>query len=765
MHSLHFISFFMYDSDCYFAETTNSTESDQPQSLSTTPNPGPTYVNTTGNPSLSSVASETVKETEPHSDQTAKDSEESSGDTATLTNLDAKTTPGLTTKNLDGDSETVAQTVLPTSYAANGTAVENATATQAITSKTQAEVSTHAPVPHSFPRDDDTDSVTSSESPAATTSVHDDVATMRQTSGTYVMTTGVSQEVGPSTVPSMNEATSASLDGVELSMTDSMTTEEVNHLEGSSTPETTSEESDLSTSVVMTTETTPEKIDLPTSVVMTTETAFEESDLSTSVLMTTETTSEEGDLSTSFVMTTETTYEESDLSISVVLTTEVEKVSTGESSTSMPSEMNISSTMALDDLTYSTRNSSTEEHSTTLFEDEVSSTIVLSSQQETSLPDLTTVTDITTVTSAPRMNSSDQSSQTMTVDVITSDVPTVTNASLMETTTQEAVSEDSQTSEDRHRAPTTAASEPSTKPELISLTYDITFDGDCKELVGNPALQEEFKTNLINALRYLLGLTISNGLDAFDIRCGSIVITVAFSNVTDRDKLDSAFKDLVKNGTLVVTVNNGTMSFPASQISEGPTTPPATTPRTDPTKKSDELTNVEMVLIIVFGVIGCSIVLLAFLACIVACHKRRMSQSFKLGHTPKMDATGDDFTLTKMDCPRAVYEDDRNGSRGGPKTNAAIGQFHYPNGRQDMYAYQSTPLNGDPHEADTLPLPSRHTPSSSARNSKGYDNPSFSSDELLDSRQHDSADDGLREVASNSHGAKGNEPGEGATAF
>ena len=314
---------------------------------------------------------------------------------------------------------------------------------------------------------------------------------------------------------------------------------------------------------------------------------------------------------------------------------------------------------------------------------------------------------------------------------------------------------------------------------LEDATYKIIFIGNCSIVKSNKSIEKDFADQVVFRLYSNLGISKSR-IRIRDVMCGSVAVEITIYNTTRDEDLDQLIEDLILDGQLIVFIDydNKTLEFEADalEVISSPTwkstVRPSSTdivPGTLWKRRPRVLTGLHIALILLFSVIGGSIVMFGIGFVVYFCCTKGRSKSFDLAaeSTPQTGSM-EDFTLTKMERPKPVYTDagiilqtdiDETQVKTPMVPGTSNGQSSYDGGTRALKATKthngyfpkaggvgggSGLSNGRPICRRGTPAPikgiaSRNDGSSerlvftelSAHNLSGFDNPSFSSDEML----------------------------------
>lgn len=302
----------------------------------------------------------------------------------------------------------------------------------------------------------------------------------------------------------------------------------------------------------------------------------------------------------------------------------------------------------------------------------------------------------------------------------------------------------------------------------VDSTYELIFAGNCAIIISDHSVKNRFKVNLIYNLAVGLNI-VKERINIQVIRCGSLNVTVAISDTKDTD-IDQRLVEMVEEDTLRVAVemeDNSTIIFSAVDmiLVSVPLTPSSAGPTGHRTVSPDDgdddgLGRIELLIIIVCACLAAIIIIVCIGFCIRRCTARRKTQkSFNLGDTPSLNVTLEDFTLMKMERPYPVYNEQ------GPVLHPDYSERDTLPSRRATgmatvicpdYERAYVPLALPSERPSNMPSLPNISPSSSpgpgARSAgvsgtdntgtdnvesvysrTGYDNPSFSSDDILDS--------------------------------
>ena len=248
-----------------------------------------------------------------------------------------------------------------------------------------------------------------------------------------------------------------------------------------------------------------------------------------------------------------------------------------------------------------------------------------------------------------------------------------------------------------------------------------------------------------------------------DVRCGSVEVDVVFYDSAGMDIPDT-IESMAESGglSLAIPTNNGLYNFTSvSGTVEGDPIPVNQDDSSGWVSWAD-LDSVEQIIIIVTVCVVASLIMCTVCVLICRCHRRKHTKSFTLQETPPDNYNIHDFTLTKMDRPQPVYTEEgivmpaveTNGHVNGVvKVGYENELYDISNQLEDEKkdsTYSSNPVFTDTDveplydTADIIRSPSTERLMSASHRATdgGYDNPSFSSDDILDSGTEADATDG-----------------------
>ena len=367
---------------------------------------------------------------------------------------------------------------------------------------------------------------------------------------------------------------------------------------------------------------------------------------------------------------------------------------------------------------------------------------------------------VTTVESMSQTVTPPISTPTVTLDNMTS----VINMSTSVTTDTASTVVDMSTS-------STQLTEPGVETTTTAVTptdriYKLTFDGNCS-LLELPGFKEQFVKVLSSLIKIRFKITDNSLKIDENIKCGSLLVEVQIFNLTDLS-LDNKMVTLssvnmtVANVTFYITLINVTL------VDESPVTVSPTTEAMSPmTTERPFLYHFDKLLVIVFSIVGGTLLVLAIVVGVYLCRTRR-HKSFDLGDTPTANVRLEDFTLTKMTRshpmysdqgvivslePRVVNSDAKSpgsvyqGQQGYfPKTTGPLSTFQ----PQRLVAVENGGGQGDRQgDGQGDRVTGRHgsdenltdTFEAVSPSRTGFDNPSFSSEDILDSGTEDNVED------------------------
>ena len=307
----------------------------------------------------------------------------------------------------------------------------------------------------------------------------------------------------------------------------------------------------------------------------------------------------------------------------------------------------------------------------------------------------------------------------------------------------------------RMEIPTSSAA-----PEMPrDVTYRIRYDGDCKIVLSNNDVRDKFEKEVKKMFMDKVGVPQDNVL-LHDISCGSVDVLVTLHDV-QQTQVERRLDEITSNPVPLVVTSAGQthaflpVSYTPSQLSTT-TVPPAAPPQ--PTK-SKGLREVDMIIIIIVCIVGGMLMIIIIALIVHECRRRSHSKTFDLRGTPRAHITTEDFTLTKMERGPAEYNDNglimnhnqQNGHSRTPLVGVAtIVETSNQNGGTNCNGHHKSGKEGYEPETDVGPdspsmslMKSMRTP-----HTEGIENPSFSSEDILDSgtetdRENVSSDKGI----------------------
>ncbi|XP_067663006.1 uncharacterized protein [Haliotis asinina] len=206
------------------------------------------------------------------------------------------------------------------------------------------------------------------------------------------------------------------------------------------------------------------------------------------------------------------------------------------------------------------------------------------------------------------------------------------------------------------RSPATTTVTTTTHSSYLKDCYfELTFDVDCFLILNNSLVMAEFVGSLENVLVINLNVT-EKQIKLYDPQCGSVIIHVGFIQVpylTLRNKLYSQFRQ--RQFDVPIMINNQWLKLPGMKVTE--IDPPAST--FSPIDPPDTgLDKVDLIVIIVACCICGILITIGVILCGKECWKRKYAQSFDLLEVPHVNLKLEDFTLTRIPRPKAVYNEE-----------------------------------------------------------------------------------------------------------
>lgn len=286
----------------------------------------------------------------------------------------------------------------------------------------------------------------------------------------------------------------------------------------------------------------------------------------------------------------------------------------------------------------------------------------------------------------------------------------------------------------------------STAPAIVDTSMVLVYAGDCELVMSDAAVMEDFKNQVVSSLTAATGLD-SSRFTINDVNCGSVEVSLTVSDTAGTDIPDT-ISDLASTGQLSVSVNSrGTVHNFTSEEATVIDDEPEVEESTD-SFSWDDLSYVEQIIIIVTCIVVGLVVFCSVCCLVCKCHRKKYSKSFTLQETPPEDVKTEDFTLTKMDRPQPVYTDDgivlplvdSNGHTNGVVKVGYENEMYQEPSKTNVYT--PNPVFNQIEEEEPLydtadiirsPSTERLMSASHRTGDGGHDNPSFSSDDILDS--------------------------------
>ncbi|XP_048244007.1 mucin-5AC-like [Haliotis rufescens] len=185
--------------------------------------------------------------------------------------------------------------------------------------------------------------------------------------------------------------------------------------------------------------------------------------------------------------------------------------------------------------------------------------------------------------------------------------------------------------------------------------FELTFDVDCFLILNNSLVMAEFVGSLENVLVINLNVT-KKQIKLYDPQCGSVIIHVGLMQVPHlalRNKLFAQFRQ--RQFEVPIMINNQWLKLPGLKVTE--IDPPAST--FSPIDPPDTgLDKVDLIVIIVACCICGILITIGVILCGKECWKRKYAQSFDLLEVPHVNLKLEDFTLTRIPRPKAVYNEE-----------------------------------------------------------------------------------------------------------
>lgn len=298
--------------------------------------------------------------------------------------------------------------------------------------------------------------------------------------------------------------------------------------------------------------------------------------------------------------------------------------------------------------------------------------------------------------------------------------------------------------------------------EKITTQILIEFDDIYANLTTKEQFQAIFTSKITGVLRLVnVSSNDTAAIEVGNVTCGSVLINLTVSNTNEFPIIDDTILNLKQqNSAFVITVKDSDGNFHSYRLDEVEllSSPWMTTPLMLSTSKlpdvniiDEGLTEVELIVIIIFSVVGGSLLILLLSFVIYRCCTTRNSKSFTLGETPNHQLRLEDFTLTKMNRPTPVYTDQgvilttnvgQNRVRSSTPYNnpmyeqgGVIANTSYANNGhyyENNKASAPEPVNRSFTSTENLVQSGRSGNNGSRMVHPGIENPSFSSDDILD---------------------------------
>lgn len=201
--------------------------------------------------------------------------------------------------------------------------------------------------------------------------------------------------------------------------------------------------------------------------------------------------------------------------------------------------------------------------------------------------------------------------------------------------------------------PTTTTSE----PEAITadVRYLFTLTGDCRLILNNTAFFQRFLQGFNDLL--VKQLKLSEKYKPGEISCGSVHVYVTFEHVIWPD-FDIKIQSAILNGgpglEIPVWMDNYFVTFVLSHAKHVPLDPSDARTYSIVTEVMDD---VDIVVIIVACCVCSVLIAIGVVICVKECYRRKHAQSFNLLEVPHVNVKLEDFTLTRIPRPRAIYTD------------------------------------------------------------------------------------------------------------
>lgn len=227
------------------------------------------------------------------------------------------------------------------------------------------------------------------------------------------------------------------------------------------------------------------------------------------------------------------------------------------------------------------------------------------------------------------------------------------------------------------------------------ITVMIVLDGDCSILTGpntaNHNALTTFSLSFKLQLESILYLS-SDSVYINEITCGSVHVLVTITNATDA-LIKNQLWQIIVDQKFIVSVNYSGIieNFTAVKmdiVQNATRTMPTPIPAVP-----GGIDDIDVIVIIVACCICAVLLVLGVIICVKQWYRKTRAQSFDLIDTPHVNLKMEDFTLTRIPRPRAIYNEG-----GTVMTHSYSGES---NGRlhHKTNGHQSTPS-----EAETLQL-------------------------------------------------------------
>ena len=321
----------------------------------------------------------------------------------------------------------------------------------------------------------------------------------------------------------------------------------------------------------------------------------------------------------------------------------------------------------------------------------------------------------------------------------------------------------------------------STGPDIVTTpsdrVYKLTFDGNCS-LLELPGFKQQFVKVLSSLIKIKFKIKDENLKIHKEITCGSLIVKVGLFNLTD-PSFDAKMETMA-NSSVALNVTTGNITLfisllKVANIRKSELTLAGSTTTETPTSEQPALNQIDKFIVIVFSIVGGTLLIFGVVYVMYICCARK-HKSFDLGDTPTANVHLEDFTLTKMTRSHPMYSD--QGMVISLESNAANSdlkpgnvyqghQGHFPGTTvpplstfkssetfepQRLVAVSSMDASQDMGLTHGSAENLTKIPHRASTTQTGFDNPSFSSEDVLDSGTDDNVED-LQQLSGLNEGA------------